>query len=121
MLARSRTLLLAAALAAALTLTGCGGSTPEDAAQPEEDLGPAAVTVTMKDLAFEPAKVEVARGGVVEWVNEDPVEHTVAGEGFESPRLKKGESFKHRFDGMPGTYVYRCTLHATMVGNVVVK
>lgn len=38
---------------------------------------PAQANVTIADLAFSPARVEVAPGGNVTWTNADDVEHTV--------------------------------------------
>jgi plastocyanin len=47
------------------------------------------------------------------------VGHDVKADGFGSPVRKSG-TFSHRFD-QPGTFQYRCTLHANMTGRVIVE
>ena len=76
--------------------------------------------VKARDLQFEPAAIQVKPGTTVTWHFEDgAVVHDVNAAGFASPRQKSG-TFSHRFD-QPGTFTYRCTLHAGMTGQVVVS
>ena len=97
------------------------GPKPAPTTKPADD-GPAsdAVTVLAKGLAFKPAKVTVAAGGVVTWKFDDgTIPHNVVGDDFESKTLTKG-TFDHTFDEA-GTFKYTCTLHPTMKGTVTVK
>jgi len=75
--------------------------------------------VVAKDMVFTPLAVKVRTGTTVTWSFEDGnVPHNVKGDGYESKTVSKG-TFQHRFD-RPGTFDYRCTLHAGMTGRVVV-
>jgi plastocyanin len=75
---------------------------------------------------FDPPVIEVPVGSEITWTFADygitgdgeAVPHNVVGEGFESPLLGTG-TFTHQFD-TPGSYLYRCTLHAFMEGRVIV-
>jgi plastocyanin len=81
---------------------------------------PAAVSVV--DLAFEPATIEVAAGDAVTWINDDGVPHTVtANEGeFNSGVLERGDSFSQTFE-TPGRFDYFCAIHPSMTGTVLVQ
>jgi plastocyanin/uncharacterized membrane protein len=100
----------------------------------------AAVTVRMTDdLTFEPARVVVHTGDMVEWQNTSNVAHTVTADArraaeakevvlprgaapFDSGRIAPGGSYRHTFT-VPGTCKYICVPHAAfgMVGEVVVE
>jgi plastocyanin len=76
--------------------------------------------VSARDLQFEPPAIQVRPGTTVTWHFEDgAVAHDVKADGFGSPVRKSGD-WSHRFD-QPGTFQYRCTLHASMTGQVIVK
>lgn len=78
-----------------------------------------ATTVTLRDIEFQPAAVQVPAGTTVTWEWDDgDVVHDVAGDGFAS-ELKADGEFAHTFD-TPGTYAYECTVHPGMVGRVIV-
>lgn len=79
---------------------------------------PAAV-VELKFVSFLPGRVTIHVGQTVEWKWEDsPVAHNVTFANFSTPTQADG-TFFHTFD-KAGTYTYRCTVHATMTGEVVV-
>jgi plastocyanin len=101
-----------------ITLAACQPGHPEQRAA---DAQPVATNqVVAKDLQFRPAAVEVPAGTTVTWHFDDgQVPHNVKGPGFASPNQTKG-TFTHTF-ASPGEYRYRCTLHADMVGRVVVR
>lgn len=90
--------------------------------------GPAAVSadsvvaVHIKDLKFAPAVLQVRPGTVVEWINDDPLEHTVtaADSSFASGLIKPGARWRHRFSEA-GTVAYACTPHPFMHGEVQIK
>lgn len=80
------------------------------------------VTVHIKDLKFAPAVLQVKAGTVVEWVNDDPLEHTVTAtdSSFASGPIKPGTRWRHRF-AEAGSVAYACTPHPFMHGEVRVK
>lgn len=71
---------------------------------------------------FTPTTVTIAAGGTVTWTNRDAAPHTATGdEGeFDSGTLEQGATFPHAFPA-PGTYEYRCDIHSSMRGTVVVQ
>ncbi len=81
---------------------------------------PMTATVENEDFSFYPAVVMIARGGTVTWKQQDYDEHTVTGAGFDSGKLRQGETFSHTFNDV-GTYEYRCSVHPSMTGKVIVK
>jgi len=83
--------------------------------------------VAIRNFAFQPAELEVEVGTTVEWVNEDPVPHTVTSGTpgsptgvFDSGALNQGDSFSFTFR-QPGTYEYFCRLHPSMRGRILVR
>ena len=75
--------------------------------------------VVVKDMKFMPQVIEVPVGTTVTWRFQDgETPHDVKGDGFESEVVRSG-SFMHLFS-TPGSYDYRCTLHAQMTGRVIV-
>jgi plastocyanin len=75
--------------------------------------------VSIGDMQFSPASIEIKEGDTVAWTNNDVRDHTVKGSGFASGNLRSGETFKHTF-AKAGKYPYRCELHPRMKGTVVV-
>jgi plastocyanin len=121
--------LLCSCLALGLVITGCGGDDDEE----EEGGGGGGaarktVAVTLKDTAFQPADVTVAKGGTVTWTNEDDVGHDVTKTGGSGAEFKsgapgdmsKGDTFKQTFS-TAGEVQYVCTVHAGMEGTITVK
>jgi plastocyanin len=107
---------------AALALAACGGddeasSTPTPADQPAGG----GTKVTMKDIAFSPATLEVSVGDTVEWVNEDDVQHDAkADDGqFASELLDNGKTFEFTTK-KAGSIHYVCTIHPGMEGTIEV-
>src|SRR5271157_4957535 len=81
---------------------------------------PMAKTVEIVDFSFQPGTVTVPVGTTVNWVNHGSVEHTVTSSDgtFGSGNIASGSEFKHTFS-MPGTYSYHCSIHPSMIGEVV--
>ncbi len=82
--------------------------------------------VAARNIAFEPAEIEVEVGTTVVFTNEDVVRHTVTsghpGEPdgtFDEPIDDEGDTAMITFDE-PGTFDYYCDLHRSMVGTVTV-
>jgi plastocyanin len=102
---------LAAALAALLApslAAGAPGATPT-------------ATVHIRNFAYVPQKLSVARGTAVRFVNDDDEAHTVTAtdRSFDSGGLDTGDTWTHRFTAA-GTTGYFCALHPYMRGTVVV-
>ena len=102
-----------------ISLVACGGGAPPS---PSGEPTPPSTgaEVIIEGFAFQPATLTVAKGSVVTWVNKDSAPHTVVGEGFESPRLNKGDSWSHTLD-TAGAFDYYCGLHPSMKGQIVVE
>ena len=96
---------------------------PEEAEateEPEEE--PAAAAVSIVDLAFEPAELEVSVGTSVTWTNDGAAPHTATGDAgeFDSDILETGDSFSFTFEEA-GTFAYHCNVHPDMTATVVVS
>jgi plastocyanin len=79
-------------------------------------------TVTIRNFAFVPVVLTVARGDTVEWVNQDSFIHTTAADSaaWSSPEIATG----HRFlfvARQPGRLPYHCAAHPIMRGEIVVQ
>jgi len=83
---------------------------------------------TMKE-PYNPSPINIAKGTIVTWTNHDNTAHTVTEgnpsgysppNGFDSGILAQGGVFTHTF-AAAGTVQYYCTLHPTMLGEVIVK
>ena len=91
--------------------------------------------VSMVNVRFEPAEVQVTPGSTVTWTNDDGMPHEVTADdgSFDSSPacepstgtgcVESGESFAHTFT-TAGRYPYHCPLHGSpgrgMTGIVVV-
>lgn len=121
--------LVTAALVACGSDNSSGGGTSGTTATPSSSAsagtggGPAA-TVTIKDFAYSPDKIEIQAGTTVTWTNEDSAPHTVTStkgddvgtavtDLFDSGEMQQSDTFSYTFD-KPGEYYYECTIHATM-------
>ena len=82
---------------------------------------PAAHTVVIEGVKFEPETLTVKRGETVVWVNKDPFPHTVTAKGaFDSHDIAGGKSWKY-VARKTGEYAYICTLHPGMKGTLKVE
>ncbi|MPZ99838.1 MAG: hypothetical protein GEU80_10980 [Dehalococcoidia bacterium] len=100
------------AVLALVALVGCGESL--DDAEPEVG----ATQVTVEDNEFSARVIQVPPGTEVTWTWDANNDHNVVGDGFQSDAQQDG-TFAHAFAD-PGTYDYRCTLHGSMTGRVIV-
>jgi nitrite reductase (NO-forming) len=106
---------------------------------PVSNVAVATTKVTMKEMAFVPATIEIKAGQAVTWQNTSATLHTVVDDphaalsqadialpvgaaAFASPFMLSGQSFTKTFD-QPGIYRYVCTQHERngMIGTVIVK
>ncbi len=108
-----------------------GASAPPGSPEPLVDpaaMASAAVTpaaetgVSIVDLSFQPATMEVSLGEAVTWNNDDDVGHTVTARdgAFNSGVLAVGDAFSTTFEA-PGRYDYFCAIHPEMTASVVVS
>jgi len=127
---------VAAAGALLLVLGACGKDEPKIAANGPESSStagqPAAAgpppegstdKVEVKDFAFTPKSITVKSGTTVTWTFSDTAAHSVDPVGGTEPKksadLKSGASYTFTF-AKPGTFNYRCGIHNSMTGTVVV-
>ena len=115
-------LLVASACATGASTTSSSPNRP--AASKADATLPTATTVHLpKSYKFEPKAIEVAKGAVVTWVNEDDFPHTVRlldDSGIDK-QLGVGDSTSIAFE-KTGVFPYTCSLHPTqMKGSVAVR
>jgi plastocyanin len=77
--------------------------------------------VEIKNFAFNPDVITIAKGTTVTWTNEDSVQHTVTGIGndINSQTLSQGQKYSFTFNEA-GTFEYQCHIHPSMRGKVIV-
>ena len=79
-------------------------------------------SVTMQNIAFAPASIQVSPGAVVTWTNNDNIQHTVTFDGTVGAIAAFSTGAKTlTMPTTTGTYAYHCTIHAGMSGTVTVK
>jgi plastocyanin len=93
-------------------------------ADPEAAPNPGPQQIVVDNFTFTPAKLTVAVGSQVTWINHDDVPHTATStlkpRVFNSGTLDTDDQFSYVF-GTPGTYDYFCALHPKMAGQIIVK
>ncbi|MDF3040804.1 MAG: hypothetical protein K0Q71_3510 [Thermomicrobiales bacterium] len=79
-------------------------------------------SVAIVDYAFDPVLTGVAVGDTITWTNYGAEHHTVTADdsSFNSGNLAPGESFSQTF-AATGSYTYRCRIHPSMTGTVIVN
>lgn len=138
--------LLAVPLVAGFVLAACGSSPNVPLSSATGNSGPSGApvgaVVTIANVSFAPAKVTISPGQSVEWVwDNDAIPHNVTSTSFQPARSSAAGSnqstiivrvpgfhsatqttgtYFHTFT-VPGVYNYRCTVHATMFGQVIVR
>ena len=78
--------------------------------------------VEIKGFAFEPSRIEVRAGDIVEWVNQDFAPHTATADN--ENRWNTG-SLRNKATGrwmttQPGEFAYHCAFHPHMKGVILV-
>ena len=76
--------------------------------------------VEIKQFAFTPAEIEIAKGATVTFVNLDLAPHTATGEAFDTGMLRNGERKEIAFQDA-GAFPYLCKFHRHMTGRIVVR
>ncbi len=77
--------------------------------------------VSIQSFAFSQKSINIKKGDTVIWTNKDSAPHTVTGDngGPASGTLNNGGTYSFTFNST-GTFNYRCGLHPSMTGSVVV-
>jgi plastocyanin len=98
-----------------MTGTGGTGNTPGSNV-------PGANEVFIQGMAFSPSTITVTAGTAVTWTNKDAVTHDVTSNPalFSSGGMVQGATYSFTFAN-PGTYSYKCTIHPSMTGTVIVN
>ncbi|MFA5931861.1 MAG: cupredoxin family copper-binding protein [Candidatus Paceibacterota bacterium] len=90
---------------------------------PESNLAPVVNKVTnnvsISNFAFVPPTITVKKGEEIVWTNKDTMSHTVTGGDLKSSPLGQNQTYSFNFT-KAGTYSYRCSIHPSMTGTVVV-
>jgi plastocyanin len=79
-------------------------------------------TVVIEGTSFQPARLTVAAGDTVVWINKDPFPHTATSTtgAFDSGSIAPDKSWKFKLV-KKGDLDYICTLHPTMKARLTVK
>jgi plastocyanin len=108
-------------------ITGCGGGS--SMSTPTTPTTPAAATVTIQTsartlgvAAFVPNPVTVSAGATLTWSNTDSTTHDMVSDSgiWDSGRIAPGDRFNFTFPSR-GSFPFHCSIHAGMVGTVVVQ
>jgi len=76
--------------------------------------------VTIAGLAFSPHFMSNDAGDTVTWTNNDDVDHTATGSGFDTSTITSGGGTATVTFDTAGTFQYHCTIHPSMTGTIVV-
>jgi plastocyanin len=104
-------------------------SSSDDSTASSPGIQNASIVGIKSDESYDPNPINLNAGDSVTWTNSDNDIHTVTsgsdegpsiGQEFDSGTLGEGQSFTHKFEN-PGTYEYFCSIHPSMVGEVIVK
>jgi plastocyanin len=82
----------------------------------------ASARVEMRNVTFAPREIRVRVGDTVEWVNMDPLLHSVAADdgAWDSGLLAESGRYRRVFD-TAGRFSYHCGPHPQMTGTVIVE
>lgn len=105
---------LIAVIILSIAISGCTAQKTQLQTQPQP-----ANTIEIKDFAFSPDTITVAKGTTVTWTNKDSTSHTVKGTAFTSETLGQGQSYSYTFNEA-GTFEYQCGIHPSMRAKVIV-
>lgn len=77
------------------------------------------VHVTIENLAFQPADIDVKAGETIEWINRDPFAHTATVKSGWEVLIPPGKSATHVATA-DDTVGYYCRFHPNMTGRIKV-
>lgn len=103
------------------TTPGSSATGAFDVAAPDPSTGEYGQGKNEAVASFSPASVTVAVGATVTWTNHDNTTHTTTSStGLWSGNLAPGATFSRAFP-TAGTFDFKCTIHPTMSGTIIVK
>lgn len=118
---RQKRLRVATALCALGLLIAVSGVRGEFASAIPTAQASRSARVDIRNFAFHPPTLTVAKGTTVTFSNSSKVTHTATRNGaFDTGRIKPGESVAVRFK-QKGTFAYHCEIHPLMHGKIVVN
>lgn len=79
-------------------------------------------SVEIRNFVFSPARLEVAEGDTIVWINRDAAPHTATDSAgrWDSGELATGESWSW-IAGKAGRISYLCVYHPSMTGTITVR
>jgi plastocyanin len=101
-----------------LALAGC----VENIHDTDDTLGdnvPGVTVVYLDNSSFHPESVTIPKGDTVKWINNDTAASVIRGHTFQSPALRRGDSYSFTFNTR-GTYTYYLISHPWTRGGVVI-
>lgn len=78
-------------------------------------------TVVIQQMQFMPAQVKANVGDTIVWINKDMVDHDVTAQksnSFYSDTIAVGNSWKM---AVTDSAAYRCSIHPSMIGQILIK
>lgn len=116
-------------LASVALFAACGGSTATGTtgtvtpATPESTTPVVTTSVSMANITFTPANIQVVPGAIVTFTNNDAITHNVT---FANATVGTTGNYSTgtktlTMPAAAGTYSYKCTIHGSMTGVVTVK
>ena len=111
---------------ASISPTQAASSTQSNGAVSTDTSAPVASTspnqIQISGFAFNPNSLTIKVGDTVTWTNLDSAAHTVVADdgSFKSDRLITGATFQYTFN-TAGTFTYKCGIHASMTGTLIVQ
>jgi plastocyanin len=123
-------LTLATIIGSLALAAGCGSSSasPSSPSSPTSPQGPGIdFTININgdrgSSSYAPSPLTMRVGQVVNWHNLDSIEHTATLDGmFDTGRIAAFSAHDNAVTmTRAGTFTYRCTIHAGMVGTIVVQ
>jgi len=117
-------LVLLTAVAAVLLLAACGSSGSSSSGGQSASGGGSSGSnaVSIKNFAYDPPSLTVAKGSKVTFTNHDQTNHTATASGsgaFDTGTIAPGKSMTVALNS-PGTFSYACNFHPFMHGTVKV-
>ncbi len=105
-----------------IIFNGCKKSTDYGTPASTTTSTPAANEVFIQNTAFNASSITVAVNTTVKWTNKDGVAHTVTSTTglFDSGNIAGGGTYSHQFT-TAGSFPYKCQVHSSMTGTVIVN
>jgi plastocyanin len=120
-ISRNKLFIVASLVFFSLTLTGCS-SYSTNAGKNSSNSPVAANTISINNFAFSPSTITVSAGTEITFINNDSKTHRPIGDSnaFDFGQLAPGQSSKQTLT-QAGTFPYKCSIHPSMTGTIIVK